>query len=67
MKTRLYNISAFLNHLFPHNLFLITSTTMPPYYDMCKAAIKALKERNGSSGAAIKKVSCSLHVVIAHL
>ena len=40
---------------------------MPPYYDMCKAAIKALKERNGSSGAAIKKVSCSLHVVIAHL
>ena len=66
MKTGL-NLSNFLffwSQLYFDNLL----TTMPPYYDMCKAAIKALKERNGSSGAAIKKVSCSLHVVvIAHL
>ena len=29
---------------------------MPSYYDMTKAAIKALKDRSGSSVAAIKKV-----------
>ena len=32
-------------------------STMPSYYDMCKAAISALKERGGSSSPAIKKVS----------
>ncbi len=37
---------------------------MAPYYDMCKAAIKALKDRNGSSGAAIKKVRDLFMVII---
>lgn len=40
------------------------SLIMAPYYDMCKAAIKALKDRNGSSGAAIKKVSDLFMVII---